>query len=169
MIKLNWRNSSGHELSSQPARLHAKSRNGARHVRNGTGLGKTETKHIVLVIDRDPMMRETLSDVFAKRSNYRLLSFRGAQSFDAADEFVDLERLDVLVADVLTRRSTMGSELISRAVARHPKLAVVLVSADPAHYAENYPARAVCLEKPFSADQLLAAIDEAKRTAGTDC
>ena len=48
-----------------------------------------------------------------------------------------------------------ASELIERAVTGHPKF----VSADPAHFAENYPARAVCLEKPSSADQLPAAID----------
>jgi DNA-binding NtrC family response regulator len=126
-------------------------------------------QQVVLVIDQDQMMRETLKDVFAERSDYRLLTFEGAQDFGAAEEkLAKLAQLDVLVADVLTRRSTMGCELIARAAIQHPKLAVVLVSADPAHCAENYPTRSVCLEKPFSADQLLAAIDEAKRIAGTD-
>jgi hypothetical protein len=32
----------------------------------------------------------------------------------------------------------------------------------------NYPLRAVCLEKPFAANQLLTAISEAKRVADTD-
>jgi DNA-binding NtrC family response regulator len=126
-------------------------------------------QQVVLVIDQDQMMRETLKDVFAERSDYRLLTFEGVQDFGAAEELIKLTQLDVLVADVLTRRATTGSELIAWAITQHPKLAVVLVSADPAHYAENYPTRAVCLEKPFSADQLLAAIDEAKRIAGTDC
>lgn len=114
-------------------------------------------------------MRETLKDVFAERSDYHLLTFQEAQGFGAAEEIINSVDLDVLVADVLTRRAIIGRELIEQAVSRHPKLAVVLVSADPAHYAENYPTRAVCLQKPFSADQLLAAIDEAKSVAGTDC
>jgi DNA-binding NtrC family response regulator len=127
-----------------------------------------DAQQIVLVIDQDPMMRETLRDVFAERLDCRPLTFQAVQDFEAAEEFINFDHLDVLVADVLTRRAHIGSELIERAVTRHPKLAVVLVSADPAHFAEYYPARAVCLEKPFSADQLLAAIDEAKRVAGTD-
>jgi DNA-binding NtrC family response regulator len=116
-------------------------------------------QQVVLVIDQDQMMRETLKDVFAERSDYRLLTFQGAPDFGAAEELINLAQLDVLVADVLTRQATIGSELIARAVTMHPKLAVVLVSADRAHYAENYPARAVCLEKPFSADQLLSSLE----------
>jgi len=113
-------------------------------------------------------MRETLKDVFAKRPDYHLLSLQEAQDFDDADELINSANLDVLVADVLTRRTPIGKELIERAMTKHPKLAVVLVSADPALYTENYPKRAVCLQKPFDADQLLAAIDEARHAADTD-
>ena len=108
-------------------------------------------------------MRETLKDVFAETPEYRLLTFQEASGFDAAEDLINAPRLDVLVAEVLTRRGSMGKEVIARAVTNHPELAVVLVSADPAHYTENYPARAVCIEKPFSAIKLLAAIDAAKR------
>ena len=113
-------------------------------------------------------MRETLKDVFAKRPDYHLLSLQEAQDFDDAEELINSAHLDVLVADVLTRRTPIGKELIERAMAKHPRLAVVLVSADPALYIKNYPKRAVCLQKPFSADQLLAAIDEATRAADSD-
>jgi DNA-binding NtrC family response regulator len=128
-----------------------------------------ETQKIVLVIDQDRAMRETLKDVFGKRSDYHLLTFEEAQDFDDAEELINSADLDVLVADVLTRRTPVGKELIERAMTKHPKLAVVLVSADPALYAENYPKRAVCLQKPFDANQLLAAIDQAKRMAAADC
>jgi Response regulator containing CheY-like receiver, AAA-type ATPase, and DNA-binding domains len=126
-----------------------------------------KAQQIVLVIDQDPMMRETLKDVFAERPDYHLLTFQEANGFSSAEELINSADLDVLVADVLTRGANIGRGLIERAVTRHPKLAVVLVSADPAHYAENYPSRAVCLQKPFSADQLLAAIDDAKSIADT--
>jgi DNA-binding NtrC family response regulator len=125
-------------------------------------MSEMDAQQIVLVIEQDRMMRETLKDVFAERTGYRLLTFQEASDFGAAEDLINAAHLDVLVAEVLTRRGTMGNEVIARAVAKHPELAVVLVSADPAHYTENYPARAVCLEKPFSADQLLAAIEEAR-------
>jgi len=127
-----------------------------------------EARKFVLVIDQHRAMRETLTDVFAKRPDYHLLNLQEAQDFDDAEELINSVDLDVLVADVLTRRTPIGKELIERAMTKHPKLAVVLVSADPALYAENYPKRAVCLQKPFSADQLLAAIDEATHAADTD-
>ena len=127
-----------------------------------------EARKFVLVIDQHRAMRETLTDVFAKRPDYHLLNLQEAQDFDDAEELINSVDLDVLVADVLTRRTPIGKELIERAMTKHPKLAVVLVSADPALYAENYPKRAVCLQKPFDADQLLAAIDEARHAADTD-
>jgi DNA-binding NtrC family response regulator len=124
-----------------------------------------DAQQSVLVIDRDRMMRETLKDVFAEKPEYRLLAFQEASDFGVAEDFINVPHLDVLIAEVLTSRGSIGKEVIARAVTKHPKLALVLVSADPAHYTENYPARAVCLEKPFNADQLLTAINEAKRTA----
>ena len=115
----------------------------------------------LLIVDDQVPIRALIAEICGA-AGYRAVAVGSAQ--EALDRMAE-ERFDLILADV--RMPGMdGIELYERIVAHHPHLGrrVLFVTADPgnerlAELVENGQARV--LGKPFSIDQLLAAVREA--------
>jgi CheY-like chemotaxis protein len=114
----------------------------------------------VLVLEDEPLVRELLADT-VRTGGYDVAEAATAKEADRlADE---LDRIDVLVADVLLPRSS-GFEVALRLRARRPDVGLVFVTgwmpddvSVPAEIAEPY----AVLRKPLGAQTLLDAVAQA--------
>jgi CheY-like chemotaxis protein len=118
----------------------------------------------VLVLEDEPLVRELLADTLRTRG-YTVCE--AATAHEAERLMEELERLDVLVADVLLPRSS-GFEVALRLRAGRPSAGLVFVTgwmpddvSVPPEIAEPY----AVLRKPLGAQTLLDAVAAASAAA----
>jgi CheY-like chemotaxis protein len=118
----------------------------------------------VLVLEDEPLVRELLSDTLRTDGYTVAAAGTAAEAVEAAEE---LERLDVLVTDVLLPRSS-GFEVALRLRALRPSVGLVFVTgwmpddvSVPPEIAEPY----AVLRKPLGGRQLLDAVAAASAAA----
>lgn len=120
---------------------------------------------VVLIVDDDPAVLETMRILLEGKDGFEVFCALGAHG---ARHLMDrLERLDVLIADVILAGEATGVDICDQAISRHPELALVVISADPRAEAAALPESSVYLRKPFGGYELLAAMDEAEHLAQT--
>lgn len=110
----------------------------------------------ILVIDDD---RAVLAVVSRMLQRYGYTAHVAASGEAAAEILEREEGVDLIVAD-LRMPGVSGVELVNRARALHPRVAVIYISG----YADeqgSLPPGATVLEKPFTRAQLLRAVGDA--------
>lgn len=125
----------------------------------------------VLVVDDDASVLEAIDLLLSRSGELRCIRALGVAS---ARRDLELASIDVLVADVILAGTTSGIELCDRAIALHPGIAVVVITADNEVTPGEIPDRGIFLRKPFGGQQLLEAIDSALtrvsgKSAGIAC
>jgi DNA-binding response OmpR family regulator len=112
----------------------------------------TESLHTVMVVDDEPDVRNVIVRVLAEAG----FTVTGAGSArEALSRFGD--DIGAMVVDV-RMPEVSGPELARRAWARRPGVPVLFVSANPESPARDAGLLQNCLLKPFSPDQLVAAV-----------
>jgi DNA-binding NtrC family response regulator len=118
---------------------------------------------VVLIVDDDPAVLETMRILLEGKGGFEVFCALGSHG---ARHLMDrIERLDVLIADVILAGEATGIDMCHEAVSRHPHVALVVISADPRADAATIPEDSVYLRKPFGGYELLTAIDEAEHLA----
>ena len=123
----------------------------------GRSTQATRTGH-VLVVDDEGAIRDMLARLLRKHG---LSVTTATDGLDALRHIEGDEPFDLLVTDMIMPGMD-GSELIAAARARRPSLAVLAISGYAGDLARrNISADVPWLQKPFSAHDLIAAIDRA--------
>lgn len=124
-----------------------------------------DATRMVLIVDDDPVVLETMRILLEGKGDFEVFCALGSHG---ARHLMDrIERLDVLIADVILAGEATGIDICHEAVSRHPQVALVVISADPRVDAARMPHDVVYLRKPFGACELMTAIDEARHLART--
>jgi DNA-binding NtrC family response regulator len=123
-----------------------------------------QTKKTVLIVDDDDLVLESIDLLLSNAEQFRSIRALGAVG---AQSHMKNAHIDVIVADVILAGATTGIDLCRTAVERHPRVAVVVITADTEVERAEIPQRWVLLRKPFGGDDLLAAIGTALERAGT--
>jgi CheY-like chemotaxis protein len=111
---------------------------------------KSLRRVVVLVVDDDPDVRETVVNLLEPAGFTVIDAASGRQALDVLERDSTIE---VLFTDVMMP-GISGITLARRALAMRPDLHVVLASAYFHDEAEQFP----CLRKPFHGDELVRAI-----------
>jgi DNA-binding NtrC family response regulator len=120
---------------------------------------------VVLIVDDDPSVLETMRILLEGKDGFEVFCALG--SHGARHLMGGMERLDVLIADVILAGEATGFDICHDAISRHPEVALVVISADPRADAAVLPEGSVYLRKPFGGYELLTAIDQAEHLAQT--
>ena len=120
------------------------------------------TDKVVLIVDDDHDVLSVIEILFRTRTDMRVI---GASDFGTGSQWLASIPIDLLVTDVFLHDTDDGVALAYAALQQHPNIALVLISAEPSVSLDTYPRRAVCLQKPFGAEELFTAIDEARTRA----
>jgi DNA-binding NtrC family response regulator len=120
------------------------------------------TQPNVVVIDDDVAVLSAIEDILKAKTNFLVRTFR---TYREAIEMLEAERVDVIVTDIILDAEATGIDVCVAAIERHPHVALVLISAESVLDYSGYPLRTVCLQKPFSATELLDAIARAQETS----
>ena len=116
----------------------------------------------VLLIDDDPLVRQTLMDTLATEG----IEVDGLANAEDALVLLGAGQVpDVLVADIDLGAGLSGLDLAAIARERHPAVQVVLISGKPPAPG-RLGARERFLRKPFAPSALAEAIRDAARSAG---
>lgn len=118
---------------------------------------------VVLIVDDDPAVLETMRILLEGKGGFEVSCALG--SHGARHLMSRLDRLDVLIADVILAGEATGVDICHEAMTRHPEVALVVISADPRAEATLLPESSVFLRKPFGGYELMAAIDQAAHLA----
>jgi CheY-like chemotaxis protein len=113
--------------------------------------GQGASRGVVLVVDDDPDVRETIVSMLEPAGFTVVDAASGRQALDV------LERdptIDILFTDVMMP-GISGITLAKRALELRPALRVVLTSA----YFRDEGERLPCLRKPFQGDELVRALE----------
>lgn len=121
------------------------------------------TTRVVLIVDDDPAVLETMRILLEGKDGFEVFCALGA--YGARHLMTQLERLDVLIADVILAGEATGVDICHEAMTRHPDVALVVISADPRAEATLMPESSVFLRKPFGGYELLTAMDSATHLA----
>lgn len=113
----------------------------------------------ILVVDDDSLVLESILLLLASVDGLRAVPARGAA--DAIAHLHGSRDIDVLIADVVLAGTTTGLDLCRIALEGQPDIAIVVITADSEVHPAETPARGVFLRKPFGAEALLAAIEQA--------
>lgn len=118
-----------------------------------------DNKLVILVVEDDVPMQDVLL-MFLK--SFRDVTIWQATDFNAALSLTRTSpRIDLLLCDVHLRGTEDGIHLADYAVAAHPHVAVVLLSADEPDYVRPHSATYAYIQKPFDRHQLTHHIDAA--------
>jgi FixJ family two-component response regulator len=131
------------------------------HPEHMTTRPKTPARALVSVVDDDESVRESLPDLL-KELGFSAKAFASAQEFLMAG---DIESTRCLVLDI-AMPGMSGPELQQELAARGHAIPIIFITAraDQAVRQQLIGQGAVeCLFKPFSEEQLRAALDEALR------
>ena len=125
-----------------------------------------ETKKTVLIVDDDDLVLESIDLHLSATEDFQTIRVLG--SAGAISHMQNAPSIDVIVADVILAGSVSGIDLCQKAIDRYPRIAVVVITADPEVQCAEIPERGVFLRKPFGGEQLLEAIGVALgRVGGT--
>jgi len=114
---------------------------------------------VVLIVEDHPAVLDSLK-LFVE--SFLDVEIHSADSFKAAAVCINaLERIDLLLCDVLLPGVLSGVDVAETAVYSHPDVAVVLLSADPQDEIEGLTDRYSFLQKPFGRDAMTLHIDNA--------
>ncbi len=110
----------------------------------------------VLLIEDDPALRSTLTDLLAAEE----MEVDGLSNAEDALILLGAGQVpDVLIADVDLGNGLSGFDLSDVARTRHPDVEVIIISGQPPAEGGRQPrAHETFLQKPFSPDAFLAAI-----------
>jgi len=133
---------------------------------SGTGFtdlnrGGMSIQALVCVVDDDESVRESLSGLL-EAEGYTVEAYASAEAFLAS---ADVGKVDCLVLDV-RMPGLSGPELQRELAVRRPGTSIVFITAhaDDRMCARLRAAGAVdCLEKPFTSEAFLAAVEAALR------
>jgi len=130
-------------------------------------MGRTvETNKTVLIVDDDELVLESIDLHLSATEGFQTIRVRG--SAGALSHMQNAPTIDVIVADVILSGSISGIDLCNKAIDRYPRIAVVVITADPEVQCAEIPERGVFLRKPFGGEQLLEAMGRAlKRVSDT--
>ena len=123
-------------------------------------VGGTVIRRILLVED-DPSVREALRALLVR------VGFQVVAASDGVDAWEHLgrgPRFAAILVDLCTPRMT-GNDLVAR-VRRTPRLSEVPIIAMSGARGPDVPAAQAFLEKPFSREQLVSALDSVGARAG---
>jgi len=115
-----------------------------------------EAKKTVLIVDDDDLVLESIDLHLSATEGFQTIRVRG--SAGAISHMQNAPSIDVIVADVILSGSVSGIDLCQKAIDRYPRIAVVVITADPEVHCAEIPERGVFLRKPFGGEQLLEAI-----------
>ena len=113
----------------------------------------------VIVIDDDAAVLSAIEDILQAKRSFLVRTFR---TYREAVEMLNTGPVDIIVADVILGGEATGIDACIAAVERYPVVALVLISAESARDYHGYPPRTICLQKPFSAGELMEAIARAQ-------
>jgi len=117
--------------------------------------------HTILVVEDQRVIRELVEQTLAE-AGYRVLSAAGASEAIVIAE-QQLASISLLLTDVVMPQMR-GPDLAARLRAQRPDLPVVFMSGYTGESLENVGVDAAeLLEKPFSADALIARVDQAMK------
>ncbi len=114
---------------------------------------------MVLIVDDDVLVLESIDLHLSSADGFQTICAQG--SYGAASHMLNAQGIDIIVADVVLTGSMSGIDICQRAIEQYPKIAVVVITADPEVHCAEIPERGVFLRKPFGGEQLLEAISEA--------
>lgn len=118
-----------------------------------------ERKLVVLIVEDHAGVRDALERMVESWASVDLLSCNG---FVGATQWISTApRIDLMLCDVYLPDGMTGVDLAEIAVRTHPRIAVVMTSADPQPRVDGFTNRYSFLRKPFGHDDLLAEIDRA--------
>jgi CheY-like chemotaxis protein len=109
----------------------------------------------VLVVDDDPSLRNLIRRILQSRGYKAILAANAVEALEAAE--ADDPSIDVLLTD-LAMPGLGGLELASRLRRWRSDLSIVIMSGDIAPELRRSEPRMAFLPKPFSPDDLIAAI-----------
>jgi len=124
-----------------------------------------ETKKTVLIVDDDDLVLESIDLHLSATEDFQTIRVLG--SAGAISHMQNAPSIDVIVADVILAGSVSGIDLCQKAIDRYPRIAVVVITADPEVHCAEIPERGVFLRKPFGGEQLLEAMGVALERVGT--
>ncbi len=113
----------------------------------------------VLLVDDDPFVLQAMSLLLEEDGVLQTLCAAGYAS--ALARMADAGHIDVIVADVVLLGAMTGIDLSREAMARFPRLGVVIITGDIEDHRAEVPNRGVYLRKPFGGDELRAAVKQA--------
>jgi CheY-like chemotaxis protein len=113
----------------------------------------------VLLVDDDPFVLQAMNLLLEQSGVFETVCAAGYPG--ALARMAEVDRLDVIVADVVLAGTATGIDLSLLAIARFPRLAVVIITGDLHDHSHEVPNRGVYLRKPFGGDELRAALAEA--------
>ena len=121
----------------------------------------------VLIIDDEPLARDALANALSRRSD--LDGFDSASDAIEALDMLDVNSYDVMLLDI-NMPEVSGIELLDRLKRRdRPIPAIVFVTAHQEHAVAAFEKRAVdYVLKPFSAERIQQALDEASRRSSEE-
>jgi DNA-binding NtrC family response regulator len=81
-------------------------------------------KHVLMFVDDEELLRQTIERIFRRLGNYKILT---ASSGDKALEILENEEVHVIIADY-KMPSMSGLELLSKVRERHPNIVRILLT-----------------------------------------
>ena len=110
---------------------------------------------LILIVDDDDHLRRALSDELNRLGHRTLVAASGAEALAELDAPIDLLLTDVQLPDM------SGADVAARFSQRRPAMSIVYISgASDSRLRAVLPADAVVLRKPFTTDNLIAALED---------
>jgi len=111
-----------------------------------------------LIVEDDFGVLHSMQQLLCQLPSVRVLTAGG---FVSATAQIAKGQIGLLVVDVCLDEPGIGVDLAFFALEYHPRLALVIISADGKCECGAFPERACFLPKPFGMRELLRAIDQA--------
>jgi len=112
---------------------------------------------VVLIVDDDHAVLETMRILLEGRGGFDVHCAIGSKG--AIHFLSTVQRVDVVIADVILAGETTGIQVCEQALLRHAEVGLVVISADPHIDLQTLPERGVFLRKPFGGNDLIVAIE----------
>lgn len=114
---------------------------------------------VVLIVDDKHDVLDSLKIIVETAPAVEILA---AQSLGAAAVWIEAaKRIDLLLTNVRLPENGSGIEIARVAIAAHPKIAVVMMSAEPIARVDDLPPRYALIQKPFDISDLADHVDRA--------
>ncbi len=118
------------------------------------------SERICLIVDDEPAVRSFLRLVLAKRGIWSLEAGNAAEALRIVQKLGG--EIDLMITDVQMPGEIDGIDLACSVKSSFPTLPVIVVSG----YGDGAPAGITFLQKPFTPNAILKAVEAAERGAG---